>query len=492
MINVPPSTHAVLSEPSSLDRLATPIRTARPRRGLPAALAALENRNYRFLLGSQAIGSIGGWMQRVAQDWLVLQLTGSVAAVGITVALQFIPFLIFGLFSGVLADRYPKKRILLITQSLASLCAVTLGVLALTGTVQAWHVYIIAFVLGTVMVIDNPARSAFVSELVGPARIRNAVSLNSSVFHSAALIGPALSGVLIAGVGMGWSFIANAAATALVVLVIAQIRPTAEQTTTKSATTTRRKGELREGLAYIRNTSEVRWALILLGVASLLVLNMSVVITAYADKVFHLGVHGYTLLTSLNAVGALAGALLSATRRGPQRLRDLALLLGVLGAGVAIASHVPNATAYGIMLVICGVVTLTFLIGANTLVQTTCAPQVRGRVMSVYILIQMGLQALASPVLGVSMDHIGPQNTLLVAGVATVVLAVVAAALMARQSNLSLGLHRYRRSDFHLDPIQLGRFELPFVTPTTVKRVSPVTIVPMASRRREVLARNAA
>ena len=482
----------MLSESSAVDRLTAPIATVRPPRRLPQALAALEIRNYRLLLSSQAIGSIGGWMQRVAQDWLVLQLTGSVAAVGITVALQFIPFLMFGLFSGVLADRYSKKRILMITQSLASLCAVTLGVLALTGTVQAWHVYVIAFVLGTVMVIDNPARSAFVSELVGPSRIRNAVSLNSSVFHSAALIGPALSGVLIGGVGMGWSFIANACATALVVTVIAQIRPTAEQTTAKSATTTRRKGELREGLSYIRQTSEVRWALIMLAIASLLVLNMSVVITAYADKVFHLGVHGYTLLTSLNAIGALTGALISATRRGSHRLRGLALLLGLLGAGVAISSHVPNATLYGLMLVLCGIVTLTFLIGANTLVQTTCLPQVRGRVMAVYILIQMGLQAVASPILGASMDHIGPQNTLLITGVVTVVLAIVVAGLMARQSQLGLGLHRYHRSDFHLDAIQVGRYALPFVTPTTVKRVSPVDIVPIVSRRHETVVREAA
>src|SRR5699024_10700282 len=303
VILVPARTHALLSTSAAVERLAAPIRNTRPPRQWPAGLAALEIRNYRLLLSSQAIGATGGWMQRVAQDWMVLQLTGSVGAVGVTVALQFLPFLAFGLFSGVVADRFPKKLILMVTQFAAALCALVLGVLALTGTAQAWHVYVIAFVLVVVRVFAGPARTALVSELVGPAKIRNAVSLNSSVFRSAALVGPALSGLLIGSVGLGWSFLANSAAILVVVGVISRIRPTIAQLPTPASRAT---GQLREGLSYIRRTSEVRWALVLLAIASLLCLNLAVVITAYADKVFDLGVNGYSLLTSLNAIGALS------------------------------------------------------------------------------------------------------------------------------------------------------------------------------------------
>lgn len=480
---MPARTHALLSTSTAVERLATPIDRVRPQRQWPASLAALEIRNYRLLLGSQALGATGGWMQRVAQDWMVLQLTGSVGAVGITVALQFLPFLMFGLFSGVIADRFPKKRILMFTQSAAALCAVTLGLLALTGVAQAWHVFVIAFLFGLVMVFDGPARTSLVSELVGPSRIRNAVSLNSSVFHSAALLGPALSGVLIGSVGLGWSFIANAVATAAVVGVISQIRPTVAQLPTPA---TRAKGQLREGLAYIRRTSEVRWALILLAVASMLCLNLTVVITAYADKVFDLGVNGYSLLTSLNAIGALTGALMSAGRRRTTRLRDLALLLGVLGILIAAGGLMPNGVLYGALLVVTGLVTLTFLIGANTLIQTTCAPAVRGRVMAVYMLIQLGLQAVGSPILGFGIDHVGPRVTLLVAGSIAAVLAVGLASAMARQAQLRLQMQPVRRTDVHLDSIRVAGRRLPFVTTATVSRLLPVGIVDLSRHRHPV------
>jgi len=182
-------------------------------------------RNYRLYLSSQVVATTGLWMQRIAQDWLVLELTGSVTAVGIAVALQFLPVLLFGLVGGVVADRYPKRRILMVTQSLAALAALTLGTLALTGMVQAWHVYLVATLLGFVTVVDNPTRQVFVSELVGQQHIRNAVSLNSSVFQLGALLGPAASGALIHAVGQGWSFLLNAASCLLVVTMVAIIRP---------------------------------------------------------------------------------------------------------------------------------------------------------------------------------------------------------------------------------------------------------------------------
>lgn len=470
---MPSSTRAHLARSAAVDRLTLPIADRVPR-SWPAGLAALENRNYRLFLSAQAVGSIGGWMQRVAQDWMVLQLTGSVAAVGFTVALQFAPFLFFGLFSGLLADRYPKLVLIRICQSVAALCALTLGVLALTGQAQAWHVYVIAVVLGLAMVVDGPARSALVTELVGKHRIGNAVSLNSSVFHSAALIGPALSGVLISQFGLGWSFIANAVAVSTVVLMLFAVRPAITQLPTVAS---RASGQLREGLAYIRRTSEVRWALLLVGVSGLFTMNMTVVLSAFADKVHHLGVTGYSLFTAMNAVGALGGALLSANRRTPLRLRGLALLLGLLGLVMALGALATTPTMFAVTLVFGGLITLTFLIAANTLVQTAAAPAVRGRVMSVYILVQMGSQAIAGPVLGVAMDHFGPQSALLVKGLAATVFAVVLAVGMARESDLKLALSRLHRRDFHLDPVRLGPATVPAVTARTLWRCVPLEIV---------------
>ncbi|MDN5726098.1 MAG: MFS transporter [Propionibacteriales bacterium] len=465
----------------SVDRLSTPIRARGdiPRRW-PNSLAALEVRNYRLFLVAQVLGCTGGWMQRIAQDWMVLQLTGSVAAVGLTVALQFAPFLIFGLFGGVIADRYDKRKIMLITQSLVASCALVLGVLAVTGQVQVWHVYVIAFVLGTVVVIDSPARQVFVSELVGAQHIRNAVSLNSSVFQGAGLIGPAIAGILIGGVGLGWAFMINSVAAGLVVGVIAMIKPAVTQLPTVA---NRARGQLREGLAYIRRTSEVGWAIGLAGVAGVFAMNMPVVLSAFAEKEFQLGVGGYTTFNSLNAIGALTGALLSAGGHRQLRLRNIVPLLAGLGLLQAVASHLPSAWMFGAVLVMCGLTSLTFLIAANTLVQTTAAPAVRGRVMAVYTLVLMGGQAIGGPLLGWSMDNVGPRTTMLITGSVTAVLATTMMLLMARASRLTLSVGRPRWSDFHLSTVRLGALRFRTVTPASVRDWVPLHIVPRTRRR---------
>ncbi|MYS11556.1 MFS transporter, partial [Streptomyces sp. SID6041] len=178
-------------------------------RGRGETFSSLKVRNYRLFFTGAIVSNTGTWMARITQDWLVLSLTGSAAAVGITTALQFLPMLLFGLYGGVIADRYPKRRLLLVSQAALGLCGIALAVLTLSGHIQVWHVYLIAFLLGMVTVVDNPARQSFVSEMVGPDRLRNAVSLNSANFQSARLVGPAVAGVLIAGVGSGWAFLLN-------------------------------------------------------------------------------------------------------------------------------------------------------------------------------------------------------------------------------------------------------------------------------------------
>jgi MFS family permease len=429
-----------------------------PRRW-PPALAALQVRNYRLFLSSQIVATTGLWMQRIAQDWLVLQLTGSVTAVGIAVALQFLPVLLFGLFGGVVADRYPKRTLLIITQSVASLMALTLGTLALSGVVQVWQVYAVATLLGFVTVVDNPTRQVFVAELVGDEHIRNAVSLNSSVFQFGALLGPALSGALIHAVGQGWSFLINAASCLVVVTMLVIIQPTApvrdarEEDARRSKGNAAPKGQLREGLRYIRRTSEVGWTIVLVATMGLFGLNMPVILAAFADHVFTAGVGGYSLFNSLTALGALSGALLSARRRGILRLRTLVAALTILGVALVLASMAPSIWLFGAILVGTGLITMLFLTGANSLIQMTAAAALRGRVMSVYILVMLGGQAIGGPTAGWLVDHYGARPTMFACGGLVSVVALVAGLVMARKSHLTLDvdLHRsHGRTPLHI------------------------------------------
>ncbi|MET1004447.1 MAG: MFS transporter, partial [Propionibacteriaceae bacterium] len=419
------------------------------------ALASLEVRDYRLFLSSQVVATTGLWMQRIAQDWLVLELTGSVTAVGIAVALQFLPVLLFGLFGGVIADRYPKRNLLIITQSVATLMALTLGFLALSGEVQVWHVYAVATVLGFVTVVDNPTRQVFVAELVGHDHIRNAVSLNSSVFQFGALLGPALSGALIHAVGQGWSFLINAASCLLVVTMLLILRPKnavsrAERIKTRS---TQPKGQLRAGLTYIRRTSEVGWSIVLVATMGLFGLNMPVILAAFADHEFTAGVGGYSLFNSLTALGAFTGAVLSARRREVLRLRTLVASLTVLGLVLMVASLAPVIWLFGAVLVGAGLMTMLFLTGANSLVQMSTDPALRGRVMSVYILVLLGGQAIGGPSVGWLIDHFGARPSMFLCGGLVALVATISGLAMARSSHLTLELDVHRdhgRAPLHI------------------------------------------
>ena len=417
----------------------------------PRSFAALQVRDYRLYLTSQMVATTGLWMQRIAQDWLVLELTGSVTAVGVAVALQFLPMLLLGLFGGVVADRFPKRTILIVTQSTLALVATTLGVLALTGAVQAWHVYVLAFVLGLVTVVDNPTRQVFVSELVGQAHIRNAVSLNSSVFQLGALVGPAVSGALIHAVGQGWSFLINAASCLVVVTMVAVIRPRPVPAAERS---TGQKGELREALRYIGRTSEVAWSIVLAATIGLFGLNMPVILAAFADHVFSTGVRGYSLFNSLTAVGALTGAILSARRQSLPRLRTLTSTLVLLGGLVMLAAFAPSTWLFGGVLVAIGFCTLQFLTGANSLVQTTATPALRGRVMGVYLLVLLGGQALGGPCVGWLIDHYGARVSMFGCGSLVALVSVVVGLVMARRSHLTveLELRGASRLPLHIVP----------------------------------------
>ncbi len=448
---------AELTRQASSEPALAPHNSALPTRGArqwPRSLASLQVRDYRLFLSSQVVATTGLWMQRIAQDWLVLQLTGSVTAVGVAVALQFLPVLLFGLFGGVIADRYSKRILLIITQSVATVMALTLGFLALSGTVQVWHVYAVATVLGFVTVVDNPTRQVFVAELVGTQHIRNAVSLNSSVFQFGALLGPALSGALIHAVGQGWSFLINAASCLVVVGMLIVLRPkNAPGSDERLKNRDQPKGQLRAGLSYIQRTSEVGWTIVLVATMGLFGLNMPVILAAFADHVFTAGVGGYSLFNSLTAVGAFSGAVLSARRRDVLRLRTLVTTLTMLGVVLMLASLAPVIWLFGIVLVAAGLMTMLFLTGANSLVQMTTAPTLRGRVMSVYILVLLGGQAVGGPSVGWLIDHFGARPSMFLCGGLVALVAIGSGLAMARTSHLTLELDVHRdhgRAPLHI------------------------------------------
>jgi len=399
---------------------------------------SLRNRNYRLFATAAAVSNTGTWMARIAQDWLVLKLTGSSFAVGVTTALQFLPMLLFGLYGGVITDRYPKRRILLCTQGALCLLGVALAGLTLSGTVRVWQVYAIAFLLGAVIVVDNPSRQTFVAELVGPEGLRNAVSLNSANFQAARLVGPAVAGAVISTVGCGWAFLVNGVSFLAPLAGLLLMRP-AELFETEPAP--RAKGQLREGLRYVAGRPELVRPIVLVGFVGTFSLNFPIWLSAFVNKVFHSDAGSYGLLNSLMAVGALAGALLAA-RAGRTRLRLLlagALLFGLLEAAAALA---PAFWLFALLMVPVGALGLTFNTTANTLVQLASDPARRGRVMSLYMLVFLGGVPVGGPVTGWITDTCGARIGFLSGGLVAAAAAVgVAMAARGRPAGNRSGPH---------------------------------------------------
>ncbi|MBA2947181.1 MFS transporter [Streptomyces himalayensis] len=402
--------------------------------------SSLKIRNYRLFFTGQVISNTGTWMQRIAQDWLVLSLTGSAAAVGITTALQFLPMLLFGLYGGVLVDRLPKRPVLLFTQSAMGLTGLALAALTLSGHVQVWHVYLTAFVLGLVTVVDNPARQSFVSEMVGPGQLQNAVSLNSANFQSARLIGPAVAGVLITGVGTGWAFLLNGVSFVAPIAGLLLMRARELHQVERAP---RGKGQLREGLRYVAGRPELIWPIVLVGFIGTFGFNFPVWLSAFADDVFQGGAGAYSMFNILVAAGSLAGALLAA-RRGTSRLRLLvvaALLFGVLEVAAAVA---PSLWIFSALLVLIGMVGLTVNVTANSSVQMATDPAMRGRVMSLFMMVFMGGTPLGAPVVGWVTDTYGARVGFAAGGLVSAAAAVAVGLILARVGGLrlSVGWHR--------------------------------------------------
>jgi MFS family permease len=402
--------------------------------------------NYRRYASGAIVSNVGTWMGRVAQDWLVLMVltNQSASALGIVTGLQFLPFLILAPWAGMIADRFPKRTILLISQSALLVTALALAILTATGAVQLWHVYALALAQGVATAIDNPARQAFVSEMVDHEYLPNAVALNSASFNLGRLIGPGAAGLLIAGAGVAPALFVNAFTFVFVLGALLRM----DTRTLTPAPRARGKGQIREGLRYVRRRPDLILIMALVFVLGTFGMNFQMTMALMSTQVFHKGAGEYGLLGSIMAIGSLSAALLSA-RRQP-RLRVLVVSLAGFTVSTALLATAPTYVMFAVYLVPTGLTALTALTTANAMVQMSVSAAMRGRVMSLYMAIFMGGTPLGAPMIGWIGDAWGARWTIAI-GTITVGLSVAAVAVwVARRQNVAVIFQTQRRPWFRL------------------------------------------
>lgn len=404
---------------------------------MATTFSALRVRNYRLFAAGTLVSNVGTWMQRVAQDWLVLELTGSGRALGITTGLQFLPMVLFSPMAGVFADRYSKRRVIALAQVVLGVTAGLLGLLAITGWVVTWHVYVITFLFGTAAAFDTPARLAFVSEMVPRDEMPNAVSLNSASFNLARMIGPAAAGLLIAALGSGvgatgWVIVVNAATYAAVVVSLSRMR--ADELTPIDRLV-RGKGQIRDGLRYVRGRPDIMLLMAIVFTAGTFGLNFQMTTALMATDVYGKGAGEYGILGSILAIGSLAGSLLAA-RRAVARQRLVIGAAFAFGAVVVVAGLMPSYLTFALVLPLCGITALTLITSANALVQMSTEAVVRGRVMALYLAIFMGGTPIGAPLLGWIAERYGARWTLVGGGAMTMLGTLLATLVFARSQNL--------------------------------------------------------
>ncbi|MEO5852137.1 MAG: MFS transporter [Nocardioides sp.] len=390
---------------------------------------SLHNANYRLYAAGGAVSNTGTWMQRVAQDWLVLQLTdNSGTAIGITTGLQFLPFLVLAPVAGLVADRMPKHRLLQLTNVGMALPALVLGLLAVTGTAQIWHVYVLAFLLGTAAVFDAPARQSFVSEIVEPEDLTNAVGLNSASFNAARIVGPAVAGLLIAGLGggvtaTGWVILVNAVSYVGPVLALRRLDLSRLDS---PAIAVREPGMIGQGVRYVRDRPDLLLILAIVFFTGTFGLNFQMTSALMATEVFDKGATEYGLLGTFMAVGSLTGSLLAASR---ERVRHRLVVGAALAFGIVeiTAGLMPTYLSFALVTPLLGLAALTMITSANTFMQLHTESGMRGRVMALYMMIFMGGTPLGAPLVGWVGETFGARWTLVLGGGMTI-LGVAAAA----------------------------------------------------------------
>jgi MFS family permease len=415
---------------------------------MSSAFRSLSFYNYRLWFAGSTVSNIGTWMQRTAQDWVVLtELTHNDAgAVGVTMALQFGPQLVLVPITGLVADRMDPRRLLMITQGAMGLMGVGLGILTLTGVLQLWMMFLFALALGIAAAFDAPVRQTFVGSLVPQNFLSNAVGLNATSFNTARLIGPAVAGLLIAGVGSGWVFLINGATFAATMLALAGLH--ASDLAMRRATKGRR-GQIRAGFGYVRGRPDLVVLFIMVFLMGTLGLNFPIFASTMASITFHQGAGEYGILSSALAVGSVIGALLAARREKP-RFRTVALAGAGFGFALIAAALMPSYLAFGLVLPLVGITSITMLNNANAYVQTTTPPELRGRVMSLYMAIFMGGTPIGAPLIGWVANVYGPRWGLIVGAFGGLLAALVALIWWARSHTVRIRYPHEGRMPFGL------------------------------------------
>lgn len=410
---------------------------------MSSAFRSLGVFNYRVWFAGATVSNIGTWMQRTAQDWVVLTMLthNDATAVGVTMALQFGPQLLLTPITGLAADRFDRRRLLMLTQASMGVLGLALGVLTLTGVVQLWMVFVFALLLGCAAAFDAPVRQTFVSSLVPPSLLSNAVGLNATSFNTARLIGPAVAGLLTAAVGAGWVFLINALTFAATLGALRLLRRDELQATRRAP---RQKGQIREGFRYVRGRSDLLLVFVMVFLMGTIGVNFPIYSSTMASIVFHQGADGFGILSSAFAVGSVAGALLAARREKP---RLLSVALGGAGFGFSLiaAACMPVYWAFALTLPLVGITSITMLNNANAYVQTTTDPAIRGRVMSLYMAIMMGGTPIGAPIVGAVANAAGPRWGLVVGALGGLVPALIALVWWLRRRRVSLGWDGSRR-----------------------------------------------
>jgi MFS family permease len=409
---------------------------------LRATFRSLAGYNYRLWAAGAIVSNVGTWMQRTAQDWIVFtELTrNDAAAVGLVMALQFGPSLLLLPLTGYAADHFDRRRILIVSQSLQAMLALALGILVLTGTAQLWHVYTLAFLLGCVTAFDAPARQTFVAELVSDTNLSNAVALNSTSFQIARMVGPALAGLLIAGVGTGWIFLINAATFGGVLAALAALRV---HELHRHERAVRKPGGFVEGFRYVLGRPDLVVVLTMLFLVATFCMNFAVFVSAMAVTVFGTGAGGFGLLSSMLAVGSVTGALFAARREKPRAILLLASAF-LLAICFSVAALMPTYLAFGLAIMALGWCVQTFMTTANSTVQLWTEPAMRGRVMAIYMSIVNGCTMFGAPFVGWVANRHGARWSLMVGAAAGLIATAVGIHYLVRHRGLRVEREGWR------------------------------------------------
>jgi MFS family permease len=383
--------------------------------------AALEIRNFRLFIFGQGISLCGTWMQTIGVSWLVLKLTHSGTQLGLVVAAQFLPILVLGMWGGVIADRFNKRHILYVTQTLAGLLALSLGLLVVTNTIHLWMVYALAASLGLVTVVDNPTRQTFVIEMVGKRHLKNAVTLNSTLVNTARVIGPSIAGILIATVGIGPCFIINALSYIAVLIALVLMH---ERELYPAPVSAREPGQIKAGLAYVWSVPKLKSTLIMMFIIGTFAYEFPVVLPLFATITLHGNAGTYSAMMAANGLGAILGGLYTAGRAAAHETQ-LVWTVALFGLSILLAAVMPTFTTVLVVLVMVGALSVLFIALGNTTLQLTSDPTMRGRVMALWSIAFLGTTPLGGPIIGFISDHSSPRIGLAVGGLSAVIAGVI-------------------------------------------------------------------